>query len=170
MNLRKLTEITDYHMHPESKALIRFHDCDPFRHLNQSRYLDYFVSAREDQLRDNYGLDIHKFAQENGHAWMVTKNQIAYIRQVLVNEMVTMQTHVVGYDQSNIHVEMIMWDEAKVKTKALLWGTFAYVNLMESKRAIHPPELMEFFGKLKWNGTDGMTFDQRLAAMYSIGK
>ena len=34
----------------ESKHLIRFPDCDPFNHLNNSRYLDYFINAREDHL------------------------------------------------------------------------------------------------------------------------
>jgi acyl-CoA thioester hydrolase len=31
---------------PESEALIRFPDCDPFNHLNNSRYIDYFINAR----------------------------------------------------------------------------------------------------------------------------
>lgn len=33
----------------ESKAKVRFHDCDPFNHLNNSRYIDYMVTARGDQ-------------------------------------------------------------------------------------------------------------------------
>jgi acyl-CoA thioester hydrolase len=34
----------------QSKMKIRFHDCDPFHHLNNSRYIDYIVTARGDQL------------------------------------------------------------------------------------------------------------------------
>ncbi len=32
-----------------SQAIIRFQDCDPYAHLNNGRYLDYFMNAREDQ-------------------------------------------------------------------------------------------------------------------------
>lgn len=34
----------------ESIAVARFQDCDPFSHLNNARYIDYFLNAREDQL------------------------------------------------------------------------------------------------------------------------
>lgn len=170
MDLKLLANLPEYHVHPESKLIVRFQDCDPFRHLNQSRYLDYFVNAREDQLREHYGLDIYRFAMENGLAWMVVRNQIAYLRQVMVNEIVTIQTHVIEYDQQNLTVEMIMWDENKIKPKALLWGTFAFVNLLEGRRADHPAEMMEYYSKVHWDGAKGQTFDQRIQALYAIGK
>jgi acyl-CoA thioesterase FadM len=170
MDINKLAHLDEYVIRPESKATVRFHDCDPFRHLNQSRYLDYFVNAREDQLRAHYGLDIFRFAMENGHGWMVTKNQIAYLRQVFVNEIVTIQTHILDFDTSNISVEMLMWDEAKLKPKALLWATFAYVNIVEGKRDIHSGELMEFYGKLKWPDQKKQSFDERVNEVYTTGK
>ena len=38
----------------ESKIRVRFQDCDPFNHLNNSSYIDYFFDAREDQLHNRY--------------------------------------------------------------------------------------------------------------------
>ena len=38
-----------------SKAKIRFIDCDPIGHLNNSKYLDYMLNAREDHVEDYYG-------------------------------------------------------------------------------------------------------------------
>ena len=29
---------------------VRFQDCDPFGHLNNARYIDYFLNARQDQI------------------------------------------------------------------------------------------------------------------------
>ena len=170
MDLKKLAQLSEFPVHPESKLIVRFQDCDPFRHLNQSRYLDYFVNAREDQLKEYYNLDIYRFAMENGLAWMVVRNQIAYLRQVMVNEIVTIQTHVIEFDRQNLTVEMIMWDENKIKPKALLWGTFAFVGLLEGRRADHPDEMMEFFTKVRWDGAKGQSFDQRVQTLYAIGK
>ena len=31
---------------PESKVVVRFPDCDPFNHLHNSRYIDYYLNAR----------------------------------------------------------------------------------------------------------------------------
>ncbi len=170
MDLKLLTNRPSYNIHPESKSIIRFHDCDPYRHLNQSEYLNYFVDAREDHLREHYGLDVYQFGLENGHGWMVVKNQIAYLRQVMAHEVVTIQTHLIGLDSSNIQVEMLMWDELKTKPKALLWGSFTYVNLKEGKRALHPDELIAFLSKLKWDGPAGLSFDERISDLYTIGK
>lgn len=170
MDTKTLANLPDYQVHPESKLIVRFQDCDPFRHLNQSRYLDYFVNAREDQLREHYGLDIYKFAMENGAGWMVVRNQIAYLRQVMVNEIVLIQTHVIEYDLQNVTVEMIMWDEHKVRPKALLWATFAYVNMQEGKRANHSEDIMEFYRRIKFTSGEPQTFDQRVATLLAAGK
>ncbi|MGB0837938.1 MAG: acyl-CoA thioesterase, partial [Flavobacteriaceae bacterium] len=37
---------------------IRFQDCDPFNHLNNGKYIDYFVNAREDHLLEFYNLNL----------------------------------------------------------------------------------------------------------------
>ena len=42
----------------QSAVKIRFQDCDPFNHLNNAAYLNYFVNAREDQISKHYGIDI----------------------------------------------------------------------------------------------------------------
>ena len=63
----------------KSKAIIRFQDCDPFNHLNNAAYLNYFTNAREDQIKNYYDIDIYAMAKESGISWVVGSNQIAYI-------------------------------------------------------------------------------------------
>jgi acyl-CoA thioester hydrolase len=41
-----------------STKKIRFQDCDPFNHLNNGRYVDYYINSREDQLLENYNIDL----------------------------------------------------------------------------------------------------------------
>jgi len=62
----------------ESKMKIRFHDCDPFNHLNNSKYLDYIMTARTDQLLEYYNLDVYKMAQEKGIGWVSAQTQNPY--------------------------------------------------------------------------------------------
>ena len=65
---------------------VRFQDCDPFNHLNNSSYIDYFMNAREDQILENYQLDIYEHLRTTGQAWVVASNQISYIKPVMMNE------------------------------------------------------------------------------------
>lgn len=68
---------------PSSSVIIRFPDCDPFGHLNNSRYIDYFINAREDHLRDNYGLDVYN---AGGVSWVTGIQHIAYLKPVFLME------------------------------------------------------------------------------------
>jgi len=62
---------------PESKMKVRFHDCDPYNHLNNSRYIDYIVTARGDQLIDNYGFDMYALVRERSLGWVSAQTQIS---------------------------------------------------------------------------------------------
>ena len=72
----------------ESKVLIRFSDCDPFNHLNNARYIDYFINAREDQIMANLNFNIYHYAAQHGFGWVVGKNQIAYLKPANLMENV----------------------------------------------------------------------------------
>ena len=70
----------------KSNTKIRFQDCDPFNHLNNAAYLNYFTNAREDQIKNYYDIDIYAMAKESGISWVVGSNQIAYISPALLME------------------------------------------------------------------------------------
>ena len=86
----------------ESKIRVRFQDCDPFNHLNNSSYLDYFFNAREDQLLKFYDIDIYKHVQKQGKGWVVVTNQISYLKPALVTETVTIQSQIINFSPINI--------------------------------------------------------------------
>ena len=54
----------------ESECLIRFSDCDPFNHLNNSRYIDYFINAREDHLLAYHDFNLYDLAKEKKLGWV----------------------------------------------------------------------------------------------------
>jgi YbgC/YbaW family acyl-CoA thioester hydrolase len=76
---------------PTSFYIVRFNDCDPLGHLNNSKYIDYFINAREDHLRDHYSIDLKEWAQQ-GIAFVVTQHEIRYLRPATYNEIVGIQT------------------------------------------------------------------------------
>ncbi len=129
----------------ESKVKIRFQDCDPFNHLNNAAYLNYLINAREDQILEHYGIDIYKMARTTGKSWVVGSNQIAYINPAFLMEEVIIDSQLLYFDDSNIHVELRMWNKDKTKIKAVMWSTFVHYNLIKQKRDSHSEELMETF-------------------------
>jgi YbgC/YbaW family acyl-CoA thioester hydrolase len=147
---------------PESTHAIRFPDCDPFNHLNNSRYIDYFINAREDHVLNNYDFDIYRYAQKTGKSWVVAQNQIAYFAPALLMEKVVIQTRMLEWDQSDILVEMRMFDEQKTKLKALLWTTFVHYDLVNLKRLDHDDSITGMFKQYEYPLEEKVTFEQRI--------
>ena len=116
---------------------IRFSDCDSFRHLNNSRYIDYMLNAREDHLREFHSIPMESLYQK-GSGWMVAKHEIVYLAPANYSELVCIHSALVKYSEDSLLVEMAMWDEQEQQLKALLWTKFTHINMQTGKRDNHP--------------------------------
>ncbi len=145
----------------ESKTKIRFQHCDPFNHLNNGNYINYFINHREDALIDNYDLDIYKIGQTTGKSWVSGSNQIVYLKPAFLMEVVTIQSQLIRFTESELYVEMRMYDEDKTHLKSLLWSSFVHVDMLKQKRTIHSEELMKIFQSVH-APIDASVFEQRI--------
>jgi thioesterase-3 len=143
--MKKIDEITQQVL--SSKVIIRFQDCDPYAHLNNGRYLDYFMNAREDQLVKAYDFNIYSYSRTTGLGWVVTQNQIAYLRPALLMEEVTIESQLMEAKPKFVQVEMRMYDSDR-KLKSLLWAQFIHVDIQQGKSVPHSAELQELFDKV----------------------
>ncbi len=148
----------------ESEATIRFQDCDPYNHLNNGRYIDYFMNAREDQVKEHYGLDIYGMALTSGVGWVVGKSQIAYFRPAKLMEKVIIQSQLINFGARDISVEMRMLSEDKKQLKAFTWVNFVHFKMATGKSELHSDELMGMFG-LVHDPVGVTSFDDRFGAL-----
>ena len=139
---------------PESSAVIRFQDCDPFGHLNNARYMDYFFNAREDHLVKHYDFHIFEWGKTNNASWVVSQNQLAYLRPAMVMEDVIIRTALIQLSDSVITFEGLMYDSGKHRLKAILWSELTYVSLGTGRKTPHPAEIMDFFGTVLFDEPD----------------
>ncbi|MFN8334345.1 MAG: acyl-CoA thioesterase [Cyclobacteriaceae bacterium] len=152
----------------ESTMKIRFHDCDPFNHLNNSRYLDYIMTARGDQLADNYDLDIYKIAREKGVGWVIAQTQISYISPALLMEEVVIETQLLSFSERSLHLEAFMWNKNKSALKAVLWAKFVHFNLKTQKSHSHDENLMTFFSQIVNPLPHETGFEERIRSLKTI--
>ena len=132
----------------ESKTKIRFQDCDPFNHLNNGKYIDYFMNHREDELIKNYDIDIYKMAKLQGKSWVSSSNQIVYLKPAFLMESITIESQLIYFDQTNLRVEMRMYNEDKSHLKAVIWCGFVHYNLETQKRELHSEDMMTLFNNI----------------------
>ena len=127
---------------PESNMFVRFQDCDPFAHLNNVRYFDYFLNTREEHTNTYYNLNLMELAREHNANWVITQHQIAYLRPADLGERIVVQTKLIYSDKSALVMEGTMLNESKTQLKSLLWSTMRFINLQTGRPTDHPNELM----------------------------
>ena len=127
----------------ESFYSVRFSDCDPFRHLNNARYIDYLLNAREDHLKIYYDMDLASFYKK-GTGWVVVQHEISYLRPAELNEKICIRSGLLEHSAEHLLVEMIMLDEKCTHIKALMHTLFIPISLQTGKKVPHSNEFMDF--------------------------
>ncbi len=150
---------------PQSFYTVRFSDCDLFGHLNNARYLDYFLNAREDHLKDNYQLDLATYYTK-GIGWVVGSHEINYLKPAKYNEQVCVKSSLIKANDQYLLVELQMMNVEQTELKAVMWTRFIPINVRTGKRENHPVEFMEFARSIELeNAFADANFRERILAL-----
>ncbi len=122
----------------ESELSVRPDDIDMNNHVHNSRYLDYVLFARYDQMGRCYGMAIDAFA-ENGWGWVVKSCSIEYKRPLKLSDRVVVRTWLESYERADVKVgfQILKKETMKVSAEGYLLNTM--INL-KTGRAEHIPE------------------------------
>ncbi|WP_284653316.1 acyl-CoA thioesterase [Flavobacterium terrisoli] len=128
---------------PTSVYTIRFSDCDLFGHLNNARYIDYFLNAREDHLKEHYNLNLAEYYQKN-ISWVVGGHEIAYLRPAVYNEVVSIQSTLLEANPEYLLVETQMKNESQSHLKAIMRTKFVPIDIKTGRKAPHESSFLEW--------------------------
>lgn len=154
----------------QSTYQVRFQDSDPFRHLNNARYLDYFVNAREDQFEANFGIKTGELAFKENLGWVVTTNQISYLVPANVNEDILIESQVLDFGNKHLFIEMKMWDLDKTHLKALNWVNLVHFDIKTGRPKNHTEEFMDIFSSIHTPIENSQDFNLRTAYFSKLNK
>ncbi|CAN5568564.1 hypothetical protein BH11BAC2_BH11BAC2_09610 [soil metagenome] len=146
----------------ESKTRVQYQDCDPFNHLNNSKYIDYIIGARTEQLLDNYGFNSSEFAYKFGIGWVAAQTQISYFHPASWMEIVTIESRLIQFSEFSLLVEAFMWDEHKTKLKSVMWVKLVHFNITTQKSNRHSEDLLKLFNQIHFPIDNNPTFEERV--------
>jgi acyl-CoA thioester hydrolase len=121
----------------ETELQVRPDDIDMNRHVHSSRYLDYVLAARFDQMERCYGMSIEEFMQA-GLGWYVRTAHLEFKRPLDLGEHFIVRTWVEEFlkDGVRVHFEI----DRKKNGKRCCDGHFLYtmVKLQTGRAEIIP--------------------------------
>src|SRR6478672_8565218 len=105
---------------------VRPDDIDMFNHVHNSKYFDYVLAARYEQMEQYYGMSMEEFLQQ-GYGWVVKTAYIDYKRPLTLGDVFLVTTGIVEFKETGCRVE---FDIKNKKTGKLCCdGWFDYVMI-----------------------------------------
>lgn len=101
----------------ETAITVRPDDIDMNNHVHTSRYFDYYLFARYDQMERCYGIPMAKFLA-SGWTWYVKSCQIEFKRALFMGETIIVRTWLESFEKSEARVRFEIIKGASGKTAA----------------------------------------------------
>ena len=128
-----------------SESRIRFSDCDPSGHLNNVKYLEYMLNAREDHVESGYGFTYEEYTRKTGCTWITIQNEIAYLKEVRYNAKVLISSKTIEVGDRLSKVEILMKSADGKTIHSVLWMSVIYFNMKTRKSEVHPVDTKRLF-------------------------
>lgn len=125
-----------------SLIAVRPDDLDLFGHVHSSRYMDYFLAARFDQMGRCYGMGMQEFL-DNGLGWYMLKFDISYKRGLGLGESVKVYTWLEEFNSYHVLINFEMRHPETEKVICMGKSEFGLVSLTAQKSTKIPDWVLE---------------------------
>jgi acyl-CoA thioester hydrolase/thioesterase-3 len=123
----------------ETELQVRPDDIDMNQHVHASRYQDYVLAARYDQMARCYKMSMEEFIQA-GLGWYVKSAHLDYKRQLGLGDLFVVRTWVDVIDGSEVKVrfEILRRTGERLKLACDGWFDYTMVNLQTGRAETIP--------------------------------
>ncbi len=126
----------------ESEFKVRPDDIDMNNHVHSSRYFDYILAARYDQMEKDYRMPMEKFI-ERGYAWVINTAFIQYKRPLLLGDTFTVKTCIRELKQKGIKITFEITRKENGKLCSDGWIDYTMINIRTARAETIPQDIME---------------------------
>ena len=128
----------------ESRIAVRPDDIDMNQHVHNSKYLDYVLAARYEQMEHCYRMPMSEFL-ERGFSWFVKTAHIEHKRQLFLEDTAVVKTQVAKIEGKSCRVEFEILREETGKIAAAGWFEYVLVDSKTGRAAEIPEDIVEAY-------------------------
>jgi YbgC/YbaW family acyl-CoA thioester hydrolase len=121
----------------ESELQVRPDDIDMNQHVHASRYLDYVLAARYDQMARCYQMSMEEFLKA-GLGWFTRTAHLEYKRPLRLGEAFVVRTWVQEMFEDGVRVEFEVFKKPTNKLVCDGWFNFTMVTVASGRAAAIP--------------------------------
>lgn len=127
----------------ETELTVRPDDIDMNNHVHYSRYLDYILMARYDQMKKDYKVAMEKFV-ERGFSWVASEVNIQYKRPIVLQDgTVKVRTQLEKFSGAKVVINFWIVKGEKEKIAAQGQINFTMVSIKSGRPTRVPDDIIE---------------------------
>jgi len=126
----------------ESLMSVRPDDIDMNQHVHSSRYQDYVLAARYDQMGRCYGMSMEEFVRL-GFGWFVSTSHMDYKRPLRLGDAFRVRTWVESFRRDGVRIGFEILREPGGKVSCMGWCDYTLVALSSGRSAEVPGWIIE---------------------------
>ena len=121
----------------ETELQVRPDDIDMYQHVHSSRYMDYVLAARFDQMERCYKMPMAEF-QKRGYGWFMAATQMNFRRPLGLGDHFKVRTWIEKFTLIGVKVQFQVVRSADQQPCCDGWFDYVLVSL-ETSRAVRLP-------------------------------
>ncbi len=126
----------------ETNITVRPDDIDVNGHVHFSKYLDYLLAARYEQMKNNYKMSMEEFLQR-GYTWVATNINITYKRAIMLSDKVTVRAQITDIKGAQVFLNFWILKGENKKVAAEGNSIFSMVSTTNGRPARIPQDVIE---------------------------
>ena len=126
----------------ETNITVRPDDIDVNGHVHFSKYLDYLLAARYEQMKNNYKMSMEEFLQR-GYTWVATNINITYKRAIMLSDKVTVRAQIIDIKGAQVFLNFWILKGENKKVAAEGNSIFSMVSTTNGRPARIPQDVIE---------------------------
>ncbi|MBE9583199.1 acyl-CoA thioesterase [Mucilaginibacter sp. JRF] len=128
----------------ETELKVRPDDIDMYQHVHNSKYFDYVLAARYEQMDVNYGMSMETFMQR-GFGWLVQTVYINYKRALKMGDIFIVRTGIEDINNRNCRVKFSILNKSTGKESCDGWFDFVLIDINTNRGVQIPADVIEHY-------------------------
>lgn len=126
----------------ETDVVIRPDDIDMNNHVHSSKYMDYVLAARYDQMQRHYKMSMNEFL-EKGMNWYISACHIEFKREMKLGDEIAVRTKVAEASGAQARVSFKIIFRQTGKSAAEGYFLYTLINTKNGRPVRIPDDVVE---------------------------
>lgn len=116
----------------ETELNVRPDDIDMFNHVHNSRYFDYVLAARYEQMDRCYKMPMEEFLKQ-GYGWVVRTANVEFKRPLKLGDVAIVRTGILFMNEKGCRVQFEISSKASGKVVSDGWFDYVMIDIASGR-------------------------------------